>query len=415
MTQRRGRPAAAPGVLVSATLLLLALVGMSASSAADGPGLPAGPRLPVHSSDGRPGPTVAPAPSWRLGTPVVSNEVSYRVAPGLRFRRWDRTDARGTARLYLLRANLARPGLSLQYAGLRHVSDRAELTKVLARDGAVAGVNADFFDIADTGAPLGVGVDEGRVLHGQGSGWITSFVVSGKADARIGTEPVSGEVVGRPAVHLTDLNSPYVRQNGIGVFTRRWGAAPGYAVTDGADPAEVRQVVVRNGRVVSNSGHVATGTAIRGRLLLGREGGADDLRTLLPVGTPVRLRFHAEGSPRVAVSGSEVLASGGRALDVDDTELHPRTAVGIDTDTGRVLLLVVDGRQESSSGYTLRQLADVMVSLGADEVLNLDGGGSSTMVTKQPSGDVGVVNSPSDGGQRPVPEGLELVYTPPAG
>jgi exopolysaccharide biosynthesis protein len=75
----------------------------------------------------------------------------------------------------------------------------------------------------------------------------------------------------------------------------------------------------------------------------------------------------------------------------------------------------VDGRSESSSGYTLRQLGRLMLSLGAEEALNLDGGGSSTMVTRRPSGAVRVANQPSDGEERPVPEGLELVYTPPAG
>jgi exopolysaccharide biosynthesis protein len=56
-----------------------------------------------------------------------------------------------------------------------------------------------------------------------------------------------------------------------------------------------------------------------------------------------------------------------------------------------------------------------MLSLGAQDALNLDGGGSSTMVAKRPSGAVRVANVPSDGEQRPVPEGIELVYTPPAG
>ncbi|MDX6325921.1 MAG: hypothetical protein QOK15_2275 [Nocardioidaceae bacterium] len=369
----------------------------------------------MHSSDGRPGPIAAPMPSGRLRAVTISHEHGYRVAPGLRFKRWDRTDARGTARIYLLRADLAKPGLSLQYAGLPTVASRAVLTDILAADGAVAGVNADFFDIDDTGAPLGVGVDEGKLLHGPASGWNSSFTVTGKAGATIGTVPVHAAVEGHPAVHVVRVNSPHVPPGGIGVYTSRWGTSPGYHVADGARKRDVRQVLIRRGRVVSNTRDVTRGATITGRLLIGRGAGAVDLSRRLPVGARARVRVGVDGAPRVVVSGSQALVADGKLLSLDDSELHPRTAVGIDTDTGRVLLVVVDGRQESSSGYTLRQLGMLMVSLGAEDALNLDGGGSSTMVTKRPSGAVRVANSPSDGDQRPVPEGIELVYTPPAG
>jgi exopolysaccharide biosynthesis protein len=54
-----------------------------------------------------------------------------------------------------------------------------------------------------------------------------------------------------------------------------------------------------------------------------------------------------------------------------------------------------------------------MKGLGAEEALNLDGGGSSTMVTKRPSGRTLVANAPSDGQERIVPNGLQLVYETP--
>ena len=59
--------------------------------------------------------------------------------------------------------------------------------------------------------------------------------------------------------------------------------------------------------------------------------------------------------------------------------VHPRTAVGY-TAKGELLLLVVDGRQGRSKGVDLNELSQIMISLGAVEALNLDGGGSSSMV-----------------------------------
>lgn len=70
-------------------------------------------------------------------------------------------------------------------------------------------------------------------------------------------------------------------------------------------------------------------------------------------------------------------------------DTHPRTAAGI-RDDGTLLLLVVDGRQPLSRGVDLEQLAAIMVDIGANEALNLDGGGSSALFVNS-----GLVNRPS--------------------
>ena len=59
--------------------------------------------------------------------------------------------------------------------------------------------------------------------------------------------------------------------------------------------------------------------------------------------------------------------------------MHPRTAAGYTKD-GKLILLVVDGRQKESRGVSLQELATLMAELGCVEALNLDGGGSSTIV-----------------------------------
>ena len=116
-------------------------------------------------------------------------------------------------------------------------------------------------------------------------------------------------------------------------------------------------------------------------------------------------------SIRVAVSGSAQLVRNGQVITVDNGELHPRTAVGIDRDKHLLHLLVADARSESSSGLTLLQLGDYMDSLGDEDVLNLDGGGSSTMVAPDTDGVSGVRNTPSDGHERLIANGLAFRYT----
>lgn len=90
---------------------------------------------------------------------------------------------------------------------------------------------------------------------------------------------------------------------------------------------------------------------------------------------------------------------------------HPRTAIGFSEDSSKVFLVTVDGRQAGFSvGMTLSELAEFMWSIGAWQAVNLDGGGSTTMVV----GDQ-VINSPSDAtGERPVGNSVFVIANPTA-
>lgn len=236
-----------------------------------------------------------------------------------------------------------------------------------------------------------------------------SFFLPGRGKPGVGDVPVHATVADLPDLGITNVNSPRIPTHGIGLYTPQWGPAPGYAVTDGADAEDVRQVVVQDGVVVSNTVEVSAGTPIEGQLLLGRGTGAVRLSRQLPVGTPAEIAIGVDGATRLAIGGSEILLHEGRIQTTDDGELHPRTGVGFDADTGEVLLLVVDGRQDASRGYTLLELARMLKKLGAEEALNLDGGGSSELIARRPSGRVKVASSPSDGHERQVANGLVLV------
>lgn len=90
----------------------------------------------------------------------------------------------------------------------------------------------------------------------------------------------------------------------------------------------------------------------------------------------------------------EVFDGGGIA----GTSRQPRTAVGATAD-GKLILLVCDGRNmRGSAGFTLAELADKLIELGAVDAVNLDGGGSSTMV----GSDGKVLNRPCDTGSAEV-------------
>lgn len=85
---------------------------------------------------------------------------------------------------------------------------------------------------------------------------------------------------------------------------------------------------------------------------------------------------------------------------------NPRTGVGVTPD-GKVLFVTVDGRQKKSKGMTLDEFGKVFQSLGATWALNLDGGGSTTMVVRDD-----IVNVPSGGYERSVGSALLILPGP---
>jgi hypothetical protein len=117
-----------------------------------------------------------------------------------------------------------------------------------------------------------------------------------------------------------------------------------------------------------------------------------------------------------AISGNLLLVQQGRPEPEAEGTLEPRTAVGLDQRRNELILVVADGRQPGySEGVTLHELAQIMISLGAYEAINLDGGGSSTMVVEGANGRAKVLNSPINHGlpglQRPVANHLGIFVT----
>ena len=99
----------------------------------------------------------------------------------------------------------------------------------------------------------------------------------------------------------------------------------------------------------------------------------------------------------VMVSGPMLIFNKGTEV-LDTTAFtrsrHPRTAIGL-KQNGNVILLTADGRQENAAGLSLHELAKIMRWMGCINVINLDGGGSTTLWVSG-YGENGVVNFPSD-------------------
>lgn len=102
---------------------------------------------------------------------------------------------------------------------------------------------------------------------------------------------------------------------------------------------------------------------------------------------------------RQAIAGSALLVQKGKPVVIqpgaaDSDGVYSRTVVAVDRSGEKLWLLVVDDKQWLySEGVSLQELAKIAIDLGADAALNLDGGGSTTLVQATPAGSK-ILNSP---------------------
>ncbi len=113
---------------------------------------------------------------------------------------------------------------------------------------------------------------------------------------------------------------------------------------------------------------------------------------------------------REAIGGKQYLIKNSLKVTQSDISIEPRTTTGVSA-TNLVYFIIADGRQASySNGISFSQLSEMYFALGVKDAINLDGGGSTTLVIKEGSS-WAVKNKPSDGSQRQVANGWTIVST----
>ncbi|MEO6512540.1 MAG: phosphodiester glycosidase family protein, partial [Nocardioides sp.] len=392
------------------------------TSARQGLGTTSGYRGRNQTSDGKAGVVVGPPVNARGRAVQVKNDVSYEIAPGVTLREWDQVDGRqpiGQVRMNLVSVSLDAPDISFEELSPSFVTSRKKVSQFGAWNGALTAVNGDFFDIGSsqspgTDSPQGVTVNGSRgLLSGSRDGWIpgvNSTLWFDGSGPHVSPLSVQYTIRQRRAWTVSGINHFQVPTGQIGVFTSDWHRTEGYKVTVGKKRA--REVVLRKNRVISNRPKLSSGKKIHSkeRVLIGVGSAAAKLKTLKKGKKITLSKSIAGGRPAVAVSGDRALLINSVRTVINNTIAHPRTAVGIDSDGRKLLILVVDGRSQFSRGYTMVELADIMTALGAEDAINLDGGGSSAMYSRTASGAMGIVNEPSDGAERSVANSFGVVY-----
>jgi large repetitive protein len=373
-------------------------------------------------------PALAPLPATARRTRVTAKPTVkiIKIAPGLTLTKI--VEKQTPRRTFILTADLSTAlTLDLTPAG-NQLPARAKTGEMAKRAEALAAVNGDFTDPSigrpihpfafdgqllqtarQIGAMFAVSRDEQHVYAGRPAVAVTVtdtsaqriFTLSGWNDG----PPAPGEIAGFSPLGGTLEQPP---EHACSVRLLPAGAPTPSAQADGVDQDFTVDAAACAEDPMPPSGGV----------VLSAPPSTDEATQLLALASGTTMRLHwTLGWPDVfdAVGGMPLLLSDGRIAVSPDchTSLcrpNPRTGIGVTAD-GKILLVVVDGRQPKwSVGPTLFGFARIMQDHGAVWALNLDGGGSTTMVVEGE-----VVNRPSEGYQRSISNAVLVLPGPDPG
>ena len=325
-----------------------------------------------------------------------------QIMPGLNYTRYVRVDNRGMLTAYVLEADRSKFDLQLVLAGDNISSGRQKLKSMAAAHQAVAAINGGYFSL--DGSLIG-----NTRLNGQTAGTTyfnrTSLGFMPDGTLKLAASQYYGVVdINGQKVYLSGVNCPRGENNTI-LYNSLFG---NYTGTNEFG----KEYVVQNGKVIAinqSNSFIPTGAQV-----ISVHGTAQDAFAKVRIGDRVTVgeNFGPEldSASTIVGAGPELLRNGQLSVTAVQEQFPsdiakgraPRTALGIKAD-GKIILMVIDGRQQHSIGTTLTETAQLLQKFGAVNGFNLDGGGSSEMVLQGQ-----ILNSPSDGGERPVGSGLIL-------
>ena len=328
-----------------------------------------------------------------------------KIAPGLTYIRIVRRQL--PLRAFVLRVDLSKAITLDTTIADDALPSRGQLSRIVRNHGALAGVNGDPGEgLGNTVHPF---AQDGDLLHTAGPDAEMFAISKDESSTFLGNPKIKVDVtnVSNGRVFALDRWNRRAPEPGeIVGFSPLGGtlaSPPSFSCSVRLAPQGPAQVAVPDGVDRDYAVDVATCSESpldrNGGVVLSTAPGTDEAEQLLALtpGTPMRLHWTL-GWPGVfdAVGGDPILLLDGAQTPICvSCARQPRTAIGV-TATGRILLVVIDGRQPRwSRGATLGELRSILRNLGAVDALNLDGGGSSEMVVKGE-----VVNRPSDGRER---------------
>ena len=298
----------------------------------------------------------------------------------------------------VIQVDLNNPGADLEVmAGAGNYTRKDTVSHMADRTDAYAAINGDFFNMSKQGAPFGPSVVNGKLqsspLESVGlfafgidagkNAYIESFTFGGIATAQDGAHyKISGLNKTDYIINHTQVPS---HKDSIQLYNDFW-TAPSRGLKG-------------SGEVLVNGNFVVERISLdkplpmvtpKGKYILQVNGRAKDfIRNHVKPGQKLRLdyRVSPDRNWRFLIGGHALLVNGGRpqpyimdAAAIDG--YRARSAAAISKDRKTVYLVATEGRTKKSRGMKLNEWAATVAALGVEKAINLDGGGSTTLVAR---------------------------------
>jgi exopolysaccharide biosynthesis protein len=279
------------------------------------------------------------------------------------------------------------------------LESRRSISSIAKNNNALVALNGTYFK-PQTGVPLGTLMINKKIYTGPIYDRVAMGIFDNGFDiARVqlnATVKGSGQTI-----KVDNINQPRMLSTYVLAYTSDWGKTSPYAPKYGMNLLVENDVITKasaNPIQIPENGYVISGPKTTLQPLLDKKDAKLTLNTLpewknvkhIISGGPYLVK---DGEVFVDMTAQKLGAIGGR---------NPRSAIGYTADNN-LILIAVDGREGSSIGMTLVELANFMKSIGCVNAMNLDGGGSTVMYVKGQ-----IVNKPAQQGGIPLSNAIVL-------
>ena len=273
------------------------------------------------------------------------------------------------------------------------LASRTKISRIAERENAIVAINGGYFK-PQTGTPLGTLMINKKVYTGP----IYDRVALGIFDEGYGMARVQLKAEVKTnigGIKIDNVNQPRMLSTHTIVYTRDWGMysppSPQYGVQIAVDNGKIVKICDENTLIPEN-----------GFVIVGPKSKLDAIKEGKNAELDIKFNPDWQNVNHIISGGPYLVKNGEIFVDMTEQKLaavggrNPRTAIGYTKDNN-LIMLTADGREGSSVGLTLNELANLMKDLGCINAMNLDGGGSTVMLIKGQ-----VVNRPAVQGGIPL-------------
>ncbi len=326
---------------------------------------------------------------------IYENKQSTQITKGVLHESIETYNSYGWQSVDVIKIDLTDEDLEVKVLSPQGGSSSLSTVKQMSEDNDTkASINGDFFNFSSGETNmLGMTVSDGELISTPSKDKLATFALTDDASPLFGYFSYTGtlyaentSLIDLSSCELYQINKVPITSGGITMITSAWGDAVTIPINNYAMVTEP----------YAENQYKMTGFSWGGEKVSIPKGGAvftanysvnAFLNTNFAMGDIIRVEtvITPDASKiKEAIGGNTLIVENGQICSFtnDIPGQNPRTALGVSASGDTLYMVTVDGRQEDCPGFTQTELANFMIELGCRTAINLDGGGSTTMVTK---------------------------------